>query len=564
MGTVEMNPIGAVMLSKKREIPSRDCTACPMQRTVVVAGGGISGLTACYHLAKDASVSKVILLEASNRLGGWMRTTRTDDGAIFEHGPRGIRPAGAVGKNTLCMVSGLGLEKKILPVLRSQPAAKNRYLYVNKALHKLPSSIGGVLRTIPPFTKPLFTCGLRDLVASRGTREDESIHEFVTRRFGKELADIVIDSLCRGVFAGDCRTLSLRSCFPFLYEAERRKRSVILGLATGGDRSPQPDSALIRKATEEKWSQWSLQGGLQTLSEALEDFIKEKGVEIHKDSPVTSLERTPDNRWKIMLPGGSIIADHLFGAVPAKVLSQLLPPSAGPMVSNLSQMSSATVAVVNLEYDGEALPVSGFGHLIPSFEDRALLGIVYDSLAFPQHNRSGSSSTRITVMIGGAWFESTFGDSVSSEKLLHLATEAAAVQLGLRGTPSRAIINLNKKALPASSSSIIYRSASLVHLMKGFLLMTVFIMPGNLYSASLVTRGKTRNRTGPQLVQKLNNVYTKANISIVLLHRDTTTIKYLFCRKKNALGQKIHPLERPSFLDKRISWLNNYELWGRK
>uniref|UniRef100_A0A8C5PQP9 Protoporphyrinogen oxidase n=1 Tax=Leptobrachium leishanense TaxID=445787 RepID=A0A8C5PQP9_9ANUR len=381
-----------------------------MQRTVVVAGGGISGLTACYHLAKDASVSKVILLEASNRLGGWMRTTRTDDGAIFEHGPRGIRPAGAVGKNTLCMVSGLGLEKKILPVLRSQPAAKNRYLYVNKALHKLPSSIGGVLRTIPPFTKPLFTCGLRDLVASRGTREDESIHEFVTRRFGKELADIVIDSLCRGVFAGDCRTLSLRSCFPFLYEAERRKRSVILGLATGGDRSPQPDSALIRKATEEKWSQWSLQGGLQTLSEALEDFIKEKGVEIHKDSPVTSLERTPDNRWKIMLPGGSIIADHLFGAVPAKVLSQLLPPSAGPMVSNLSQMSSATVAVVNLEYDGEALPVS--------------------------------------VMIGGAWFESTFGDSVSSEKLLHLATEAAAVQLGLRGTPSRAIINLNKTCIP--------------------------------------------------------------------------------------------------------------------
>ncbi|KAM8920907.1 protoporphyrinogen oxidase [Pelodytes ibericus] len=421
-----------------------------MQRTVVVAGGGISGLTACYHLAKDASVSKVILLEGSSRLGGWMHSTRTDDGAIFEHGPRGLRPAGVVGRNTLSMVSELDLEKKILPVLRNNPASKNRYLYINKTLHKLPSSLGGVLRTIPPFTKPLFLCGIRDLVASRGTQEDESIHEFVTRRFGKELADIVMDSLCRGVFAGDSRRLSLRSCFPFLHEAELRKRSVILGMATGGDRAPQADSEIIRRSKEEKWSQWSLQGGLQTLSEALEDFIRGKGVEIHKETPVTSLERTSDNRWKIKLPHGHITADHVISSLPAKVLSQLLPPAAKPMVTDLGQIASATVAVVNLEYDGEVLPVSGFGHLIPSFEDQVLLGIVYDSLAFPEHNRRGSSSTRLTVMVGGAWFESGLGhpDTVSQETLLGLATEAAETQLGLKGKPTRSIVNLNKDCIP--------------------------------------------------------------------------------------------------------------------
>ncbi|KAG9460300.1 hypothetical protein GDO78_022741 [Eleutherodactylus coqui] len=113
-----------------------------MQRTVVVAGGGISGLTACYHLVRLGAVSKVILLEGSGRLGGWMHTTRTEDGAIFEHGPRGMRPAGLVGKNTLCMISELGLEGDLLPVPRSHPTAKNRYLYVNKSLHKLPTSIG--------------------------------------------------------------------------------------------------------------------------------------------------------------------------------------------------------------------------------------------------------------------------------------------------------------------------------------------------------------------------------------------------------------------------------------
>ncbi|XP_075048520.1 protoporphyrinogen oxidase [Mixophyes fleayi] len=421
-----------------------------MQRTVVVAGGGISGLTACYHLVKDAKVSKVILLEGSNRLGGWMRSTKTEDGAVFEHGPRGMRPGGVVGKNTLCMVSELGLEGELLPVFKGHPAAKNRYLYVKKSLHKMPSSLGEVLRTIPPFTRPLFLCGLRDLTAPRGSQEDETIHDFVTRRFGKELADIVIDSLCRGVFAGDCRKLSLRSCFPFLHDAERRRRSVFLGMVTGRDENPRIDSALIQRSKKERWSQWSLHGGMQTLCDALEDYIKQKGVEIHKDTPVEGLEKTADNSWKIKLPNGSIAADHVFSAVPAAALSRLLAPVAEPMVDTLRELNAATVSVVNLEYDGEILPISGFGHLIPSFEDSAVLGIVYDSLAFPEHNRRGPTSTRLTVMLGGAWFESSLGDpdKVSLETLLNLATAAATTQLGVKEKPSRAIVNLNKNCIP--------------------------------------------------------------------------------------------------------------------
>ncbi|XP_072284486.1 protoporphyrinogen oxidase [Pyxicephalus adspersus] len=422
-----------------------------MQRTAVVAGGGISGLTACYHLVKDAKASKVILLESSSRLGGWMRSTRTEDGAVFEHGPRGMRPAGVVGKNALCMVSELGLGSDLIAIPRSHPAAKNRYLYVNKTLHKLPSSLGGVLRTIPPFSSPLFLCGLRDFTAPRGSQDDESVHDFFSRRFGKELADIVIDSLCRGVFAGDCRQLSLRSCFPFLHEAETRKRSVILGMATSGAvKTPELDSALSKRAKDERWSQWSLREGMQMLSEALEDYIKQRGVEIHKDTPVEALERTPNNSWKVKLPSGSITADHMFSAVPGAALSRLLDPIAKPMADTLRQLNTANVAVVNLEYDGEVLPVSGFGHLIPSFEDKAVLGIVYDSLTYPEHNRKGSPSTRLTVMLGGAWFESSLGDptSVSAEEILSLATAAAAAQLEVKGKPSRAIVSINKSCIP--------------------------------------------------------------------------------------------------------------------
>ncbi|XP_039905872.1 protoporphyrinogen oxidase-like [Simochromis diagramma] len=66
-------------------------------RTVAVLGGGIGGLAASYYLCKSPQVTKVILLEASSRFGGWLWSTRRSDGAVFEHGPRGIRPAGAGG-----------------------------------------------------------------------------------------------------------------------------------------------------------------------------------------------------------------------------------------------------------------------------------------------------------------------------------------------------------------------------------------------------------------------------------------------------------------------------------
>lgn len=49
-------------------------------------------------------------------------------------------------------------------------------------------------------------------------------------------------------------------------------------------------------------------------------------------------------------------------------------------------------------------------------------------------------------MLGGAWFESSLGDleSVHPEKILSLATAAAATQLGVKEKPSRAIVSINK------------------------------------------------------------------------------------------------------------------------
>ncbi|XP_060756500.1 protoporphyrinogen oxidase isoform X2 [Neoarius graeffei] len=415
-----------------------------MQKCVAVLGGGIGGLSACYYLSKSSHVSKVVLLEATGRFGGWINTTRREDGAVFEHGPRGIRPAGAL--------SDLGLEREILPVPHDHVASKNRFLYVNGELHKLPSSLSGVVKTLPPFSRPLILSVMKEVLVRKGKQEDESVHSFFSRRFGFELADIAIDCLCRGVFAGDSRQLSVRSCFPPLYRAEQDWGSVLLGLIAGGEKAgPDSTSALAQRAKAESWSQWSLRDGMQSLPDALLEVLRGcDRVEIHHSAPVRTLSYTASG-WEIKQEDGATVkADHVIAALPASVLASLLPPAASSLSHQLCEIHTVSVGLVNLEYEGSVLPVKGFGHLVPSSEDRGVLGVVYDSVPFPQHNRRGEPTTRLTVMLGGAWFEETLGPpgEVEDRVLLDQAFRAVRLHLNITSSPVWSKAAVLKNCIP--------------------------------------------------------------------------------------------------------------------
>uniref|UniRef100_A0AAQ5ZY10 Protoporphyrinogen oxidase n=1 Tax=Amphiprion ocellaris TaxID=80972 RepID=A0AAQ5ZY10_AMPOC len=391
----------------------------------------------------------VIVLESSSRFGGWLWSTRRSDGAVFEHGPRGIRPAGAVGRNTLNMVEELGLEGEVLPVTYSHIASKNRYLYVNGQLHKMPSRISELLRTVPPFSRPLLLSVASELLVTKSKEDDESIHSFVSRRLGKELADIAVDSLCRGVFAGDCRKLSVRSCFPPFYNAEQRRGSLILGMLLGSGTILSLNICDIR-SIKESWAQWSLRRGVESLPESLAEYLQQSGkVQLHREAAVKQIHPSASG-WKVHLEDGVVSADHIISALPAKALSSVLPSSCQPLIQQLQDVSSVTVAVINLEYEGSILPVMGFGHLVPSSEDRGLLGVVYDSVPFPQHNRPDGQTTRLTVMMGGAWFQEVFGppEAVTDEHLIARATEAVQCHLGVTTAPIWSRVALQRDCIP--------------------------------------------------------------------------------------------------------------------
>jgi NAD(P)-binding Rossmann-like domain len=63
---------------------------------VAILGGGITGLAAALWLKRPLNDKvQITIFESSNRLGGWLQSTKhtvNGETVIFEHGPRSLRP----------------------------------------------------------------------------------------------------------------------------------------------------------------------------------------------------------------------------------------------------------------------------------------------------------------------------------------------------------------------------------------------------------------------------------------------------------------------------------------
>jgi oxygen-dependent protoporphyrinogen oxidase len=65
--------------------------------------------------------------------------------------------------------------------------------------------------------------------------KDETVYEFITRRFGtKDAADMTLSAVLHGIYAGDITQLSAKSLFPQFWYLEEKYGSIIKGLYAAG------------------------------------------------------------------------------------------------------------------------------------------------------------------------------------------------------------------------------------------------------------------------------------------------------------------------------------------
>lgn len=380
----------------------------------VILGGGISGLSAAYYALNDARLSSVIILEASSRVGGWIRSRISPSGAVFEQGPRTLRIVGPAAKNTLNLIEDLQLSDKLIGIKLNHPAAKNRFIYTDGALHRLPNDLKGLFKTISLLDRPLISRIWTDLWAPKVSKEDESIYSFVQRRLGQDIADNIISPMICGICAGDAREISVNFLLKSLFEAEQKHGSIVKGLLikrfskskkekdNADDEAAVGSSTLVERAKKESWMIWGLRGGLEQLPRVLADNLKERGVKIQTENKCEKLTFKSD-RVELLVNGEPQECSRVISSLCAKDSAELLREQHPKLAAELKAIPTVTVGVVNLEFPENVLPLKAFGFLVPPKEDLSLLGVIFDSCVFPESSTVRISQNYFIVLLLGCF-----------------------------------------------------------------------------------------------------------------------------------------------------------------
>ena len=374
-----------------------------MKKSIIIIGGGISGLSAAYRLNKIKTQGGIDLditvVEKSASLGGTIQT-ECHNGFIVEGGPDCFfaeKPYAGM------LVRELGISSRLIGTNN-----KNQGTYVlwRKKLHKLPE---GVVLMIPtkftPFaTSSLFSLsgklrmGMELFVPKRTDGVDESLAEFTLRRFGREALDRIAEPLVAGVHAGDPDTMSVRSSFPRFVDMEQKYGSLIRGMLTARRAVQQHAAAGPRSMF------MTMQHGLKDLIDTLRQ--QSSGVNFKTGFGAQSIQRISTGReenYTVTLSNSEqLLADGIILAVPAYVSAGLVSPLAKELSDLLLSIPYVSTATVSLAYQKDTFghALKGFGFVVPRKENRRIMAATWTSSKFT--GRSPDDAVLLRLFVGGA------------------------------------------------------------------------------------------------------------------------------------------------------------------
>ena len=321
---------------------------------LAVVGGGITGLAAAWEGLERGA--EVVVLEASDRLGGKIRTERVD-GRVIEHGPDSFvayRPA------ALALIRELRLGGDVI----STRGTRKVYLRRDGRMHPLPDGMGMVL---PTKLWPFVTTGtlspwdkLRaafDLVMPRLLGDDDvAIGAFLGRRLGRGIVTKFADPMVGGIYGTSVDELSLDAVLPSLRTNEREHRSLMLAsLAQGRSRRMTPGAGSPFR---------TLRGGLGDMVDRLVAELSLRGADLRTGVAVSALEEHPDGT-RVEFENGYVTADAVVLATGPAGAARLLAGPAPQAAEALEAIPLASTTVVTLAYPANAFaaPVTSHGWL---------------------------------------------------------------------------------------------------------------------------------------------------------------------------------------------------------
>jgi oxygen-dependent protoporphyrinogen oxidase len=412
----------------------------------LILGGGLSGLAIAHRLPS------CLVLEASpNKLGGWVKSSRRASGMLFEAGPHSLRLVGN-SPNSIA-VAELLHDLRLTPVQASSEAAK-RLIWLNDKLEPVPSTLMESLRSARG--RGLVYYLVKDILGMSRVSpplHDETVLEFVARKFPSGIADPLVHAFIAGVYAGDASKLSSEAVLKSAVHQEKRIGSAFRPGRTRAKSFP----GSIKPGT------LSFPQGLGELVDALRSSLK-PSCEVRMGEKVVSLDHHHVNNWTAQCDSGNtyVAHDRVVSTLGLSEVQKLLPKGFSPMLDLcVAEIEYVDVAVVNLHYNARP-GVAAFGHLVASPLEQAktgVLGMIYDSLTFPVQQVGIEQGSVLTVMLGGAHAPWVVSES-SDEKILALAIEAVRVQLDIPASELRdSLVNKHVRCIPQFRPGHLQRAA---------------------------------------------------------------------------------------------------------
>lgn len=442
---------------------------------VAIVGAGISGLSAAYRLLRSAAETRLELdcrvFEGSGRTGGVLRTERVGD-RVVEHGPDSWL---AAKPDVMELVAELGLTEQLI----STNESNRRSLIANSGkLHPLPEGFVMLApsRMIPFALSSLFSVSGKirmalDMVTPAKTDDaDETVESFVLRRFGREALEKIVQPMVGGIYVGDVSKLSARATLLQFVEMERRHGSVIKGLMA------RKDNAHERTASGARYSMFvTLKDGVSTLTNALEAAI---GLDrIEKNAEVQFVRRETTGRWNVGTANGSQEFDAVIFATPAGATAQIVGAANESLASKLSQIESASAAVINLLFKRADISrgLNGFGFVVPVSENRTILAASVISNKFK--GRASDDCVAVRAFVGGVLQPEKL--KLSDADLIKLVRADLEYYLGVKSQPLKELVTRFPASMPQYNLG---HAARVQEIMSDVRNMPGIYLAGNSYS----------------------------------------------------------------------------------
>lgn len=462
-------------------------------KDVIIIGAGIAGLSAAYEFHKDGTDFQI--LEPENKPGGVIETLEVD-GNLVETGPYTFS---SYSKEFLGLVKSLGIEKELQ---EADPSSKKRYIYLNNYLVPVPENLQQFFKS-ELLTKDSKWTLLEEFILPR-VQKEESVEDFISRRFGREVLKNIVQPFLNGVFAGDVKKLSADAVFPKIKEIENKYKSVIFG-------------SFINKLGQifkgkKPLTLYSFKEGMQYLPNKLYETMKNKitlsagNIEISRAKDFFIVTFKANNKTI------NYTTNSILFAIPAHKMKEygyLIPDE---YLADFSKIDYAPISTIAQVIDKSKLKfdLDGFGFLCTKEVHKKLLGTIWTSSIFP--NRISKDKVLLNSFIGGAHFRKVA--EMSNEEVAALTAKELAEVLQMPDAESIKTINVKtyEHAIPQYNMGHLNTVKRIEKLMDSK--YGVFFTGNYLRGISINDTVKTSIKTADKIKKFLKTVVKKELASV--------------------------------------------------